>query len=245
MPSLHIAIRKILRLLPGGAIIGSNDPDEKLELFESWSGWATLVILLGIVLEIFVLWDVYPPLWSERVWSTIADGLIGFGLIVEYAVIRLTIVASGESKAKADLRVAEAEQETARLRAKVDPRRLNIEVLLKAIEGLPKPTTEVRVLHLKNDNEASSLAWQIAFALGEGKGPDWPIRIMYIDDVMEAGGNAAGGITVAENVPNLEVSTVGRALVNGLTAAVGHVSFSVSNFGPPGTIRIIVAEKPL
>ena len=101
-------------------------------------------------------------------------------MIVEYAVIRLTIVASGESKAKADLRVAEAEQETARLRAKVDPRRLNIEVLLKAIEGLPKPTTEVRVLHLKNDNEASSLAWQIAFALGDGSELRQPLGVAVV-----------------------------------------------------------------
>ena len=87
--------------------MGNNDPDAKLGWLERCSGWATIMILLGIALEIAVLWW-KPPFWSERVWSTTADGLIGVGLAVEYIVIRLTIVAVGESKELANQKVSES-----------------------------------------------------------------------------------------------------------------------------------------
>jgi hypothetical protein len=153
MPSLHIAIRKILQWLPGGTAMGNNDPDAKLELLERWSGWATIAIFVGIVLEACVLWWILPW-WSERIWSTIANGLIGAGLIAEYILIRLTIVASGESKARADLRVAEANEraaEATRRAAEASlaleefkaPRTLDIGAFVKALEGNPKWPVEI------------------------------------------------------------------------------------------------------
>jgi hypothetical protein len=127
---------------------------------------------------------------------------------------------------------------------------LDREALLKAIEGIPKPTIEVRVLYLKDDNESYNLAAQIWLTLGAEDGPDWPMRHLAMADggpastAMWAGGSPEG-VTVTENVPNLEVSVVGRALVEGLRASLTRVSFAVQGMGQTGTIRIIVAQKPI
>ena len=69
-----------------------NDPHQRLESLERWSGRATLLIFLGILIEIALLFW-FPHVWKERLGSVAADSLIAIGLIVEYFVIMRAIVA--------------------------------------------------------------------------------------------------------------------------------------------------------
>lgn len=89
-----------------------SDTQQKLESLERWSARATLLILLGIVIEIgSLLWFHRDP--SERLVAVIADALIGVGLVVEYIVILRAIVASGEAQRLSDEKVAEATAQAA------------------------------------------------------------------------------------------------------------------------------------
>lgn len=84
-----------------------NDPHQRLESLELWSGRATLLILLGIVIEIgLIFW--FPRNPSETLGALAANILIGIGLIVEYVVILRAIVASGEATRLSDEQVAKA-----------------------------------------------------------------------------------------------------------------------------------------
>lgn len=84
-----------------------NDPHQKLESLERWSARATLLILLGIIIEIgSLLWFPHDP--AERLVAVIADALIGVGLAVEYIVILQAVVASGEATRLSDEKIAES-----------------------------------------------------------------------------------------------------------------------------------------
>ena len=89
-----------------------KDPHQRLESLERWSGHATLLILLGIVVEIGLLfWFPHEP--TERLGSIIANLLIGIGLAIEYVVILRAVVAGGEAKRDSDEKVANAEARSA------------------------------------------------------------------------------------------------------------------------------------
>jgi hypothetical protein len=85
-----------------------KDPHQRLDTLERVSGWGTLVILAGIVLEIWGFFGLNPGNPNERVFSLVANSLIALGLIIEYVAIRLTIVAAGEAKQESDEKIAEA-----------------------------------------------------------------------------------------------------------------------------------------
>jgi hypothetical protein len=120
-----------------------NDPQQKLETLERWSARATLLILLGIVIEIgSLLWFPHDP--AERLVAIIANALIGVGLAVEYIVILRAVVASGEAQrlsdekvAEATARAAEADRARAELEVKLQPRSLNQEQwdLIQGLRG--------------------------------------------------------------------------------------------------------------
>lgn len=140
----------------------TSDPDERLALLEGVSAWATLAILAGIVVEIWLLWFA-PPIWSERIWSTTANALIGAGLIAEYVAIRLTIVASGQSKALADLKIAEAVERAAkadlarvRLEVKLSGRRLSADQSAKLSDALASVKDRVRVVQFMRLQEVEA-----------------------------------------------------------------------------------------
>lgn len=102
----------------GPSALGQNkkdkkDPHEKLETLERASGRGTIVILLGILIEIWAFFylDEHDP--RERLIALIANSLIALGLLIEYAAIRLTITASREAKIEADQEVAAVMQRAA------------------------------------------------------------------------------------------------------------------------------------
>ena len=84
-----------------------NDPHQKLESLERWSAHATLLIFLGIVIEIGLLFW-FPHNAQERIGAITADAFIGTGLIVEYIVILRAIVASGEAERLSNEKIAES-----------------------------------------------------------------------------------------------------------------------------------------
>lgn len=84
-----------------------KDPNQRLEALELWSARATLLILLGIFVEIGLLFWFHKTI-PERIGSTVANTLIGVRLVVEYIVILRAIVATGEANREADEKVAAA-----------------------------------------------------------------------------------------------------------------------------------------
>jgi hypothetical protein len=90
----------------------NNDPHQKLESLERWSARATLLILVGIIIEIgLILW--FPHDRWERLGSATANALVGIGLIVEYVVILRAIVASGDADRSSNERIAASEARAA------------------------------------------------------------------------------------------------------------------------------------
>ena len=82
---------------------------EKADQAESWSGYAILLILGGIVLEIFLLF-VFPPQQSnwELWWLVLANVLIGAGLAIEFGCILQAIKSNRELKTESDAELREA-----------------------------------------------------------------------------------------------------------------------------------------
>src|SRR5258708_1040291 len=99
------SLRRLLRIMfaNGPSILGQrkNDPHQRLEELERWSGRATLLIFFGIVVEIATLLY-FPHDSAERIVSISANALIGVGLIVEYVVILRAITAGGEAQRESD-----------------------------------------------------------------------------------------------------------------------------------------------
>jgi hypothetical protein len=85
-----------------------KDPHQRLGRLERASGWGTLIILVGIAVEIgiFIGLDPHDPL--ERIFTLVANCLIALGLIIEYFAIQFTISASEEAKIESDTKIAEA-----------------------------------------------------------------------------------------------------------------------------------------
>jgi hypothetical protein len=107
-------------------------PHARLIELERWSGYATIAILAGIFVDIWIaLKFISGP--REKVSSLIANGLIGLGLIAVYIVVGKTMAASREEQRlsrdkdrvsnekvdEANARAAEAELKLARFRSEV------------------------------------------------------------------------------------------------------------------------------
>jgi hypothetical protein len=90
-----------------------SDPHERLELLERVSAWGTLVILAGILIEVWLFFAFDPRDLRERGWTLAANVLIALGLIAEYVAIRMTIVASEEAKIESDEKIAASEARAA------------------------------------------------------------------------------------------------------------------------------------
>lgn len=108
-----------------------QSPAKRLENAERRSGYATLGILAGIIIEICVIFA-FPGTKSliEIALSVVADLAIGISLVVEYLCIRETVEASGALQREADLKVAEANARAADANeraAKADLARVELE----------------------------------------------------------------------------------------------------------------------
>jgi hypothetical protein len=150
-----------------------NDPHQTLESLERWSARATLLILFGILFEIFLLFWFPHDKW-ERLWSAVADVFIGFGLVVEYIVILRAIVASGDADrqsnekifeakqraAKAELATAEAKLETERLKKEVAWRTLDPDTAGRLVAELSRRPSRVILVFISADPEATAYCAQ-------------------------------------------------------------------------------------
>lgn len=154
------------------------DARTRLRQLETWSGRATILILLGIIGDI-----VLPFIFSHETisiaerWSQVFfNAMIGVGLIVEYVCIVQTISATSAEQVDADQRVANAEEraaeanriaeearlELARLRT---PRVLSQEQISALIDAArPFAVTPFDVF-IQPEKESLDLATQIAEAL--------------------------------------------------------------------------------
>jgi hypothetical protein len=150
-----------------------NDPKQILESLERWSGYATLWILAGIVVEIGALiW--FPHGFCERIVGIIANALIGVGLVAEYIVIGRAIVAtreadreSEEKVAKANQRAVEATERAAEANQKAQEAELKIAELNNETARLREQgalTTDA-VLETAKATKANALAAQFLLAL--------------------------------------------------------------------------------
>ena len=151
-------------------------PSERLESLERWSGWATLLILCGIVLEIGNLfWFPHHQTNWELVSAIAALLAIGFGLAVEYICILGTIKASGEEKLESDAKLTEALNRAAKAQEDLvkylTPRRLLLAPYQSKVVAALKPF--------------SGTKYDIGFGTGDGEQAD---IVWDIEDVLKAAG---------------------------------------------------------
>jgi len=88
----------------------NHDPSASLESLERWSFWATIVIILGIVLEALdtVHFAKSDDTLGDIVLKLVADVLVGIGLLIEAVCIVRAIVETRREKRESDEKVAEA-----------------------------------------------------------------------------------------------------------------------------------------
>jgi hypothetical protein len=153
-----------------------RDPHQRLDTLERVSGWGTLVILAGIVLEIWAFFALSLGDPKERIFSLVANGLIALGLIIEYVAIRLTIVAAGEAKQESDEKIAEANARADEANARALEAQLQLEKFRKPwslpdwklldFEKILKPfaATPYRIVTM-NDDDPSRMARTLQRAL--------------------------------------------------------------------------------
>src|SRR5262249_49024024 len=83
------------------------------DMLEHASGWGTLVILLGISIEIWAFFGLGDHDPRERLVTLVANSFIAAGLLIEYAAVRLSNAASGKARAEAAQEVADAHERAA------------------------------------------------------------------------------------------------------------------------------------
>jgi hypothetical protein len=95
------------------------DPRAEIEVLETWSARATLLILVGILVELAALfWFAHPSMgWGEISAAAAADVLIGGGLAIEYVCIVRAVEATERLQREADKKVARANADAERARA--------------------------------------------------------------------------------------------------------------------------------
>ena len=134
---------------------------------ERASGWGTLIILLGISIEIWTFFGLGEHDPRERLVVLVANSLIAVGLLIEYAAI----VASGGAKLAADQKVADAHQRAAEAEQRA----------AEAILFLQKfRSSRIVILEAANDREVikSRLSgrglskFEMAFGHGDGEQAD-------------------------------------------------------------------------
>jgi SAM-dependent methyltransferase len=154
------------------------DPNKKLENSERWSGRATLLILAGIFLELVALYAFTKEIaWSEKAMLSLANLLIGVGLVIEYRCIRKAQIAaaelqrlSNESVATAEALGAEANQRAAEANLALEKfrarRALSPEQIDRMAERLKQfPDTQFDFAISSNDPEILNLLHDIYTAL--------------------------------------------------------------------------------
>jgi hypothetical protein len=119
-----------------------SDARGRLRQLETWSGRATILILLGIVGDIAIpFFFPHETISIPERWSQVfANALIGVGLIVEYLCIVQTISATSAEQTESDQRVANAEANAAEANRAAQEARLELARLTT-----PRSLTEAQV----------------------------------------------------------------------------------------------------
>jgi hypothetical protein len=144
------------------------------------------------------------------------------------------------------------------LQKRTEPRWVNGQVFLAALEG--KPRAEVEIMYLKDDPDVLQVAMQLSHVLQEAK---WTVKFLAPlppgngdEPAASAFGGAPDGITVVEHwsPENFKAFATGHpnkcapcaALEDAIERAVGvgvTVRTGPRNNPPEGTLRIVVAPK--
>ena len=169
--------------------------------------------------------------------------------------------------ANANLRVATAQLETERLKARIAPRHIQEDEFLAALAGMP--TGSVELVYVRDDPETFELAQQIWRLLEtakwtvEGPTPIAPITHpigAMVPTAMSLGGQPSGVSVVTNEISQEEwdasrnrarglnwVKTSWTVLWEALGESLGRISGGKNKQElsplPPGVIRIIVAPK--
>jgi hypothetical protein len=245
--------------------------DELKREFAKYAGKETggaWIIVAALVFEAALLWRYsVGKLLLETTLFIIADLGIAAGVYLEIHFGRKAASVAAELQQRSDLRIAELNNETARLRKQISPRHLNSEAFIKALEG--KPKLPVEIWFLKDDGEAFNLALQIRdclrLAKWEAREPS-PIPLSSVPELarlpaaMAAGGQPSGVSLVAHWLTREEVDALGSGpfekpmaiptpfvvLHKALFASLGALAGSGGHSSAlsEGLLRIVVGARP-
>jgi hypothetical protein len=205
--------------------------------------------------------------WWAWFWGEIehwAFLVVVVALAIEFAALKFGAPYREKIEAAKDLKIAQLNNETARLRKQIAPRHIDSDVFLKALAG--KPKAPVELMFTKEDGEAFQLALSLRDHL---KVAEWTVteplpvpatdvaRLSNLPSHMAAGGQPTGVALVARAdsqeefriFGDREADTAKNALSRALVQSLGSVSEHTGGEGiftaapPSGVIRLVVGPK--
>jgi hypothetical protein len=202
--------------------------------------------------------------WLWELVGTIAFLGVIVTLAIEFGAARLAAPYRKIIDDAKDLKIAELNNETARLRKQVGPRSVNGEAFKKSLEG--KPKAPVEIMFPREDIEAFHLAlqlrdvlkisgWQAAEPVPVPPG-DVP-RLINQPSIASVGAYGAGVTVVIHENSQALLGRIGdvnadsplNALLLAITQALGGAGAAsagpeVFHVPPLGVLRIVVGPKP-
>jgi hypothetical protein len=185
-----------------------RNAQERVDQAEAWSGYATLLILVGIIAEIGVLF-MFPHngVSSQEQWSLVgANAAIGIGLAIEFACILRSIKANRELKVESDALTAAAMDRAARAETELvefrRPRRalMTAENKAKLVKRLSSFAGAEFDTGLGSGGEQMHFLWDLeeVLAAAKWKQLDWAAHV--VGNHMTRSQRPLAGFVAAENV---------------------------------------------
>jgi hypothetical protein len=211
-----------------------------------------------------------PALAAATYWApvleTIADiafAIVIVALAVELVSGRIAKRFERQIEQANELKIAELNNETARLRKQIAPRQFDGDAFRKSLEG--KPKAPVEIMFPREDSEAFRLATEFGNVLkmaGWQTSEPTPIppgdipRLSKQPSIASVGADT--GVTVViradsqsdfQSIRDFQAPTALSALVDAITQNLGSARAAgagpdVFNVPPPGVLRIVVGPKP-
>ncbi|MGJ5036617.1 hypothetical protein ACQR13_21125 [Bradyrhizobium sp. HKCCYLRH3059] len=158
-----------------------------------------------------------------------------------------------EGTARANERIAELNNETAKLRQQLEPRKLDGETFVRLLRDGPK--AKVELLYVKEDPDSYQLSLQIFWYLMhagwdcevEKPIPPAAINSPYQDKpaTWSVVARETGISLVVHEDNDLKPGTPYDALLKAFHATPGRAETGIDSRVPAGTIRVVVAPRPL